>query len=103
MKRLIFSGTTVLVGDEIADAAVDYAAVLTRTGGADTIELRTLTPDGDPEESYLLLNSATTIMSQTMVSTEAEPNNDDALRYIRDAIRRLDPPGGLDWDIGPYT
>jgi hypothetical protein len=91
MKELIFPGRAVLVGDAAADAVVDYSAVLTRMASADTIELRALDENGHGIEAYYLLGGAAAVMAQTVESALAEPDNDEAVRYMRAAIRRLDP------------
>jgi hypothetical protein len=91
MKELIFPGRAVLVGDAAADAVVDYSAVLTRMASADTIELRALDEKGRSVEVYYMLGSAAPVMAQTVESQLAEPDNDEAVRYMHAAIRRLDP------------
>ena len=91
MKELIFPGRAVLVGDAAADAVVDYSAVLTRMASADTIELRALDEKGRSVEVYYMLGSAAPVMAQTVESELAEPDNEEAVRYMHAAIRRLDP------------
>lgn len=91
MKELIFAGRPVLVGDAAADAVVDYTAVLMRASSADTVELRALDQNGRSIEVYYVLGSAAPVMAQTVDTSHAEPDNAEAVRYMRAAMRRLDP------------
>lgn len=91
MKELIFAGRPVLVGDAAADAVVDYTAVLMRASSADAVELRALDQNGRSIEVYYVLGGAAPVMAQTVDSSHAEPDNVEAVRYMRAAMRRLDP------------
>lgn len=99
MKELVFAGRSLLVGDDAADAVVEYTAVLSRSSSADTVELRALTPTGRSVEAYYVLDGAAAVMAQTADSSEPEPDNTHIVQYMRDAIHRLNPEAvdyGLD-------
>jgi hypothetical protein len=91
VKELVYAGRTVLVGDEAADAVVDYTTVLARMRSADSVELEALTEDGRPVRVYCVLGTVAPVMAQTAVGDEAEPDNASQVDYMRAAIRRLDP------------
>jgi hypothetical protein len=91
VKELVYAGRAVLVGDEAADAVVDYAAVLARMRSADSVELEALTEDRRPVRVYYVLGNVAPVMAQTIEIDEAEPDNASQVGYMRAALRRLDP------------
>jgi hypothetical protein len=83
MMHVTFSDQSLLVGDEIAELVIEYAAALTRTGGADTVKLQAYGSDGDKVVATLLLDAGATLMSKTTHSDLPDPDNDEAAAYIR--------------------
>jgi hypothetical protein len=83
MMHVTFSDQTLLVGDEIAELVIEYAAALTRTGGADTVKLQAYGSDGDKVVATLLLDAGASLMSKTTHSDLPDPDNDEAAAYIR--------------------
>lgn len=91
MKKLVVGGTALLVGDDAADAIVEYAAVLARAGSADTVELRAIDPSGRGVQAYYALTATCAAMAQSTDSSGPEPDNTEIVNYINAQIRRLDP------------
>ena len=95
----MFAGRSLLVGDAAADAVVEYTAVLARTASADTVELQAFTEAGKWIRACLVLDGAAAVMAQTTDRGEPEPDNSDAVQYMREAIHRLNP-NPVDYVLG---
>jgi hypothetical protein len=54
MKRISYSGEVLVTGDEIADALVEYAAVLARADSSDSVTIPTLTDSGLHPVTFLI-------------------------------------------------
>jgi alpha-beta hydrolase superfamily lysophospholipase len=104
MKHIMYAEKTLLIGDETADLAIEYAAVLANHGKADTVTLNAFDADGDTVKATLLLNSGTNIVAATSHNSLEEPDNAEAVAYIREKMLALSSPrfakphGGVDDD-----
>ncbi|GAB3394763.1 hypothetical protein GCM10027568_25900 [Humibacter soli] len=85
------AGAAFLLGDDAADTVVDYVTVLTRLSSADAIELRARTMDGRETTIYFVVNSATSVLAQSVSEDGPEPDNRAPVNYMRQAIQRIDP------------
>jgi histidinol phosphatase-like enzyme len=65
MKHIMYAEKTLMIGDEAADLAIEYAAVLANHSKADTVKLNAFDADGDTVVATLLLNSGTNIIAAT--------------------------------------
>lgn len=92
MKHIMYAEKTLMIGDEAADLAIEYAAVLANHGKADTVTLNAYDADGDTVEAKLLLNSGTNIVAATSHNTIPEPDNSEAVAYIREQMEALSSP-----------
>ena len=101
VKELVFAGRSLLVGDDAADAVVEYTAVLARSASADTVELRALTSAGERVDAYLVLDAAAPVMALTTASAKAEPDNLHIVQYMHEAIHRLNPEA-VDYSLGVF-
>ena len=112
MKRVTFSNRSLLMGDDAADALVEYSALIARRGSADTVALRAVGADAEVVDATFMLGSGTILMAQSAHSTMEEPENSEAVFTLRQKIKRLgsphpvvphqsDDPGGYD-DVGLY-
>jgi len=93
MKQLSYDGGTWLLGDEAADALLDYAVSLGRRSGADSIEVSVLDGDGQPEQLTLLIGPATMMTAGTSRSRASEPDNRDAIAEMTRRLHAAVPPG----------
>lgn len=89
MKHITYSDKSVLIGDEIADLLIEYAAELTTKGEADTVFVHAVSSDGDEVEANFLIGPGAPLMSETTTSTLPEPDNGKTIEYIRERLQRL--------------
>lgn len=79
-----------LVGDDVADLLIRYAALLGKVGSADSVSIRSLGVDGEVVDAHFLLNSGTVMMAESTHSSLPAPDNSDAMQYMRDQIEKYD-------------
>lgn len=77
MRRIHYAEDSIVTGDEIADAVIEYARMLAVTSTADTVELPTL-HDDSVRPVRLLLGPASQMLV-TEEDTRADEIVDDAL------------------------
>jgi hypothetical protein len=88
MKHITFGDKSLLIGDEIADLLLEYAALLTRESSGDTVEVAAISSDGDEVTASFLLGPGVTMMAETTHNTLPEPENTAAIEYVTEAMRR---------------
>jgi hypothetical protein len=107
VMHVTMADKSLLIGDDTADLLVRYAALLGKTGSADSVSLRAISGDGDEVVAQLLLNSGTVLMAETNHSALPEPNNRDVDEYLKerlaayslsDEMDELEAPGSLGED-----
>lgn len=86
--HLTFVGKSLLVGDEVAELVVEYAAMLARSGGADTVRLMAYGAGGDEVQALLLLSQGAPVMAETSHADKPEPDNRDIVSYMRQRLAR---------------
>lgn len=72
MRRVLYGGGSILTGDRIADALLDYAAALARAGTADHLSVPGIGSDGQPAAVDLVIGPA----SQLIAEHEETPGDD---------------------------
>lgn len=82
MQHITFGGKSLLVGDAIAEALLQYAAVLTGESRADTVRVTAIDEGGDEVTATFLLGPGATMMAETAHTKLPEPDNQAALEYI---------------------
>jgi hypothetical protein len=92
MKHIMYAEKTLLVGDEAADLAVEYAVMLANHGKADTVTLHAFDADGDTIDATMLLNSGSNIVAATSHNSIPEPDNSEVVAYIRERMVALSSP-----------
>jgi hypothetical protein len=92
MKHLTYSDKSLLVGDEAADALLEYSALVAKNGTADTVTLTGFGSDGQEVEATFVLDQGTILMAETSHTSIAEPENSDALMQMREKMMRLSSP-----------
>lgn len=88
MMHLTFVGKSLLVGDEVAELIIEYAAALARLGGADTVRLTACGVDVDKLQALLLLGQGASIMAETSSINMPEPDNRDVVSYMKQRLAR---------------
>jgi hypothetical protein len=92
MKHLTMGEKGLLAGDEVADLLIEYAALLATHSRGDAVQVRALGEDGDEVVATFLLNQGTALMAETTRSSLSEPDNSEAVAYLRERIQRLTSP-----------
>ena len=82
MKRLTYLNVHVYVGDAFADAVLDFAAVLARSGVAETLRFNAVDEQGDPKTVSFLLGPASSMVIESTRLTLEEPDNGEAFQFL---------------------
>jgi hypothetical protein len=104
MKRIYYGEADFLVGDEAADALVDYAVLMAKLGTADSVQVEVIGPDGNAEMASFVIGPATILMVETTRSELSEPDNAAAIRYMAERTQELSREGStmlFDPDVFP--
>ncbi|HEY8281850.1 MAG TPA: hypothetical protein VIG28_05160 [Leifsonia sp.] len=86
MKHVTFACKPLLVGDEVTDELLRYAALLGKVGSADCLRVRCIDAKGEEVEASLLLNPGTVMMAESTTSELPEPDNTVALAYLHERL-----------------
>ena len=92
VQHLVVEGKSLLVGDEAAEALTEYAALVAKHGTGDRVKLRAFGGDGDEVTATIVLSAGTSIVTETSHNSLPEPDNGDAVAYMRERIRLLVTP-----------
>jgi hypothetical protein len=96
MHHVTFADKSLLIGDEAAHILLEYAAALASKDTADTVTLKAIGADGDDVSAVFLLNQGSPLMAESATTTVAEPDNSDAIEYMRLRMQLLlSPPNVL--------
>lgn len=87
MHHLTMAEKSLLIGDEVADLLLAYAAVVAGTGTGDHITVHGIGTDGEQVAAQVLLNSGTTLVAESSTSLLPEPDNDEVTLYLRARLR----------------
>jgi hypothetical protein len=89
VKLMRYGESEWLIGDDAADALLEYAVELARADSADSIEVAVLATDGRGIHLAALIGPATMMTAEDTDTPFAEPDNVDAVAGIRDRARLL--------------
>lgn len=89
MKHITVADKSLVLGDDAADLLISYATLLGESQHADNIELHAISGDGDEVLVTFLLNQGVTIVTETVHTSQPEPDNRHAIAYLQTAINRL--------------
>jgi hypothetical protein len=95
MKHVMYAEKSLLMGDDVADAILEYARLLAEGGHADTVTVRAIGVDGNTVDAAFLLNATSVMMVESTNSTVVPPDNEEAVRYLQERIERLSRPPGV--------
>lgn len=70
MKRISYGGSTILTGDAIADALLDYATALARAGSADHVRVPGIGPLGRVELFDVVIGPASQVYAENSTGEE---------------------------------
>ena len=89
MKHLQFGAKSLFVGDEAADLLIDYGAQVAQQKSGDRVDLRGFSSEGNRITTSFLLNGGTSLVAETTSMTFEEPDNVEAVAYMRGRIEAL--------------
>jgi hypothetical protein len=87
VKHVWFGQKAVFLGDDAADALVSYAAHVAQLRTGDSVDLRGINAEGNEVTTTFLLNPGTTLTAETTNIGLDEPDNDDAIAYMRERVK----------------
>jgi hypothetical protein len=90
-----------LIGDEATDTLLEYAAILVNAGKGDTVEVKAYSADGQEVVATFLLDTGAPLMAETTHSTMNEPENWEAIAYMREHIQQLTTPPAVVHESAP--
>jgi hypothetical protein len=92
VKQITYSDNSWLVGDDAADAIIEYAVLLARIESADAVQVAALGSDGQEQDVTFLIGPATMMTAETTESGLAEPDNSEAVADLRQRMGRITSP-----------
>ena len=92
MKHVTYADKAVLMGDDAADALLEYARLIADTGGADAVTLRAIRPDGNTVDVSFLLSASTTLLVESTNSETKAPANDAVVADLKSRIAAIETP-----------
>jgi hypothetical protein len=96
MKRLHIGSASLLTGDELADAVLDYAAALYESGRTETLGIPFIDEGGERQMARLLITPAMSVWTGTVPRVENEPSDPALVRFLRERSRLLSHLASLD-------
>lgn len=72
MKRIVYAGESIMTGDAVAGAVLEYGRALAEAGAADTITIPVVLGDGMQGEATLLIGPASQIITEAATSEVEE-------------------------------
>jgi len=105
MQRVNYAGGVFVTSDEVADALLEYAAVLANADRAATLDVPSAGDDG-PTTVKILVGPASQIVAEPVAGPDVDLDVDPFLDEVRGAIRDHrsrplppDPGSALYWDL----
>jgi hypothetical protein len=92
MKRILYSGGTIVTGDQVADAILEYASELARHEFSDTIDVPTITDAGLAGHTQLLLGPASQFVVEEYETGSDDPIDEGLVETIREKTAHLQAP-----------
>jgi hypothetical protein len=92
MKLIHYAGDTLLTGDAIADALVDYAAALAREETSTAVMIPVRVDGGGVDQVSVLLGPASQIVAAPEHSEYDEIVDDELVSFMASAASRLSGP-----------
>ena len=94
MDRIHYAGDSVLTGTRIAQALLEYAQALAKTGASATVDIPTRKEDGSIGRSSLLVGPASQLIADAEDSAYDEIVDDEVVAHITGETAKLRRPGG---------
>ena len=94
MKLIVYAGSRLMTGDEIAVAVLDYCAALADAGTAETVEIPILTTEGYHAHATLLVGPSSQIVAEDIRTGFEELIDEETVRLLREKTRVHRPVAG---------
>ncbi len=94
MKQIVYAGSRLMTGDEIAIAVLDYCAALADAGTAETVEIPVLSGEGHRTKATLLVGPSSQIVAEDVDTAYEEVIDHDVVRLLRDKTKVHRPVAG---------
>ncbi|MBT1681911.1 hypothetical protein [Curtobacterium flaccumfaciens] len=91
MKYIHYNGQATMAADDVADAVIQYAAVLGSNGKTDTIDVPTFDDDGQGAIETLLIGPASQITVSPAPDDELEADHDSFVQHLRELAAAAGP------------
>jgi hypothetical protein len=92
MKRILYNGGTVITGDAIAHAVLEYASELARHESSDTVDIPTVNAEGVGARAELLLGPASQFVVEPVGADQDDPTDDALVAEIESKTAKLLAP-----------
>jgi hypothetical protein len=103
MKRILYNGGTVITGDAIAHAVIEYASELARHESSDTVDIPTVNAAGVSARTELLLGPASQFVIEPVGSAQDDPIDEALIAEIETKTTKLlDPKPVASADTSGY-
>lgn len=99
MQHLTVESKDLLIGDEAADVLTRYAALVAERGLGDRVRLHAISDDGDDVVATIVLSGGTTFLTESTHNNLPEPDNAEAITYMRERIARLTAPPNVPFSL----
>lgn len=86
MKHVVAGQKAVFLNDEAADVLIAYAAHVAQLRIGDSVALRGINSEGNLVVTTFLLNAGTDLVAESTNFSLTDPDNDDAIAYMRTRI-----------------
>lgn len=96
MKRIIYAGSEILTGDDIAVALLRYSEALAEVGQAETVTIPAMEPDGSIERVDMLVGPASQIVAVPARRDDTELIDEGVVEDLEARTRRLRPVAIID-------
>ena len=103
MKHVSYADKSLFMGDDAADTLLEYARLVADNNRADTVTLRSISPDGNTVEASFLLDASTILMVETTNSEVEPPDNSEAVQDLKERIDAITRPVSVDSQEPPYV
>jgi len=92
MKRILYSGGSVVTGDRVANAVLEYASELARQESSDTLQIPSVTEAGSAGRTQLLLGPASQFIVEEVETSVEDPTDEELVESIREKTAHLQAP-----------
>jgi hypothetical protein len=91
MKYIHYNGQATIAADDVADAVIEYAAVLGSNGKTDTVDVPTFDEDGRAAIETLLIGPASQITVSPAPEDELENDHEGFVQHLHNLAAAAGP------------